>query len=398
MEGFFRGAGRLVSQVAKDVGSAAKGAIEATTEALDAAQSMERPADFGRSFGSSNSRSAPVAADAEGPESLRILTGSWNLMGQVPSAHDDLSEWLLAGCGPSEAPDVVALGVQELVHLHPANCVSKAGGDWDKEDEFDQRVLQSLAVRGNYVKVRSVGMIGLYLACFVRDTVEDHVHSVDADRIRTSTEGVLAGKKGAVAIRFSVRGSSFSFVNVHLPSGQERTQERSTALRQIVGEAYQGVNLVGGDRPQKLGFKRGTAYSMTDHSGSFIFGDFNFRLNISFAELPKSISELTPEECCTVLRAFDPSLSGEVDPALVRFTEGNVTFPPTYKFKVGTDLFDESRLPAWTDRVFSNGRDITQLHYRAHHGLRNSSDHRPVSALFRAKLTPVAVTAATARE
>merc|ERR1719343_887871 len=131
---------------------------------------------------------------------------------------------------------------------------------------------------------------------------------------------------------------------------------RSAALRQVMAEAFQGTSASGSARPQKLGFKRESRFNLENHSGSFIMGDFNFRLCMKNAELPKRIDCLLPQDF-EVLRAFDPSLCGDPDPTLSTFTEGTVSFPPTYKYRVGTDTLDDSRLPAWTDRVFFRGAE-----------------------------------------
>lgn len=269
-----------------------------------------------------------------------------------------------------------------MVDLNPARCVMQAGGDFEREDELDARVLRSLQPFGRYLKVRSVGMVGIYLTVFVRDNIAAHVHAEDADRIRTSSEGI-AGKKGAVAIRFCVGSKSVSFMNVHLPSGQARTSERSAALRQVMAEAFQGVNMLGGARPPKLGFRRASNFRTAGHDCAFVFGDLNFRPNISLEELPKGIARMTLEEV-GALRALDASICERpADPALEGFTEGEVGFPPTYKYKVGTNSLDENRVPAWTDRVFYLGESVELAQYQAHMALRHTSDHRPVSALFR---------------
>ena len=69
------------------------------------------------------------------------------------------------------------------------------------------------------------------------------------------------------------------------------------------------------------------------------------------------------------------------------------TFPPTYKFVVGTSNYDPKRRPAWCDRILtrvnSNNYEnvnlsLQQNEYRSHPEdmYRNCSDHLPVSGSF----------------
>uniref|UniRef100_A0A8C5PT70 SKICH domain-containing protein n=1 Tax=Leptobrachium leishanense TaxID=445787 RepID=A0A8C5PT70_9ANUR len=85
--------------------------------------------------------------------------------------------------------------------------------------------------------------------------------------------------------------------------------------------------------------------------------------------------------------------------------EGPLTFPPTYKYDVGTNTYDTSskkRKPAWTDRILwklknlvshnptgspgisgtkSENLSVTLLSYGSHMQY-TESDHKPVSAIF----------------
>lgn len=69
------------------------------------------------------------------------------------------------------------------------------------------------------------------------------------------------------------------------------------------------------------------------------------------------------------------------------FSEGAITFAPTYKYDRRSDEYDTSekrRSPAWCDRVLWRSRvpeRVEQLHYKRYEV--NVSDHRPVSAAFR---------------
>jgi len=65
------------------------------------------------------------------------------------------------------------------------------------------------------------------------------------------------------------------------------------------------------------------------------------------------------------------------------YSEAKITFMPTYKFDVGTDIYDTSekaRIPAWTDRILRKGSNIRQTSYQSAPLM--FSDHKPVYATF----------------
>ena len=75
--------------------------------------------------------------------------------------------------------------------------------------------------------------------------------------------------------------------------------------------------------------------------------------------------------------------------AFAELLESSPSFWPTYKFKVGSSVYDlKKRKPAFTDRILwkdpGPGR-IEQHTYRSHPHFQNS-DHKPVSATFTMKL------------
>lgn len=82
--------------------------------------------------------------------------------------------------------------------------------------------------------------------------------------------------------------------------------------------------------------------------------------------------------------------STRIDPSfrLRDFVEGDIAFAPTYKYDKNSERYDTSekqRAPAWCDRILLHSRmranESSNLTYQRHEVL--TSDHRPVSALWR---------------
>ncbi|CAK0861727.1 unnamed protein product [Prorocentrum cordatum] len=145
-----------MKEFAKSLGKVAKSAGDAAARTLrtkvEEAQDQERPGDLG------GLAACAGTSAGELPDSVTVMVGCWNVFASAISDDDGLDEWLLAGgaCGP---PDVLALGFQEVIDLHPANCVLKMGGDYEREDLIDAKLTSYLQKHGKYVKARSGGAV-----------------------------------------------------------------------------------------------------------------------------------------------------------------------------------------------------------------------------------------------
>ena len=130
----------------------------------------------------------------------------------------------------------------------------------------------------------------------------------------------------------------------------------------------------------------------------FVCGDLNYRIDLPRETVEKKIKDM---EC--ILNSNDDELLKEKqsakirldllrhdqllrtlaeDSAFIDLTEGEIKFPPTFKFNKGSNLYDTSvkqRVPAWTDRVLFKPFGVQVLEYDS---ARNAihSDHRPVFA------------------
>ncbi len=119
-----------------------------------------------------------------------------------------------------------------------------------------------------------------------------------------------------------------------------------------------------------------------------IFGDLNFRLN-SDIDFPKCVDIIQSGEMKELVKRDDLYIFGGSDPLIRNFMEGALLFAPTYKYLCGTNVYDKERMPAWCDRVLWQAKQgsMGQIYYNR--AEINLSDHKPVVAVFEAKIKTV---------
>ena len=121
-------------------------------------------------------------------------------------------------------------------------------------------------------------------------------------------------------------------------------------------------------------------------------GDLNFRLEADPADLsPEVVARLVAGQDLGKLLAKDQlSLARSNGEAFSELNETLPTFPPSYKYKIGSSDYDLKRAPAWTDRILFKANvanydnyalSLRQHQYSSHSSL-CQSDHKPVSSNF----------------
>jgi phosphatidylinositol-bisphosphatase len=120
------------------------------------------------------------------------------------------------------------------------------------------------------------------------------------------------------------------------------------------------------------------------HDHIFFLGDFNYRLIIPRMQ----VEQFVKNELYSTLLQYDQLKKEHFEGRVFReFKEGEINFPPTYKYDIGRDEYDSSekaRTPSYTDRILWRSIlpdvGVKQLYYgRAEV---RTSDHRPVSSMF----------------
>ena len=230
-------------------------------------------------------------------------------------------------------------------------------------------------------------MAGNFIGLFAKRCVLSKIKELYTCQIKA---GIGPKNKGSCALRFRIDETTFAFFNCHLASGHGEVYRRTEMVRDIIESAFK---------------KAKTLPKAMEHNCLFLFGDLNFRVTMDNQEARQAIRDkkianlLQYEELLQVRQAYQQSITGGSDnlPVDVReaimhdqiiseFKEGEITFPPTYKYDVGTHNFDSSRkqrVPSWTDRILymDENNKVEQLEYQSVPGV-SMSDHKPVNGIF----------------
>ncbi|KAI5696372.1 hypothetical protein M8J75_012104 [Diaphorina citri] len=324
------------------------------------------------------------------PAPIRVAVGTYNVNGGRhfrSVAHKDLSlsDWLLDSprtakhktlvdtSSPEDLDtpvDIFAIGFEEIVDLNASNIVAASS---DNANQWAEELQKVLSRDHEYVLVTHVQLVGVCLFLFTRPHLAPHLRDVATDSVKTGLGGAT-GNKGAVAIRCVLHCTSLVFVCAHFAAGQSQVAERNADYAEIT---------------RKVQFPMGR--TLNSHDYVFWCGDFNYRIDMDKDEL----KELLKHDLLDDVLKFD-QLRIQQDQGLVfkGFTEGHISFPPTYKYDLFSDDYDTSekaRAPAWTDRVLwrrkrqgpsDNERwNPGTLVYYGRSELKQS-DHRPVIALL----------------
>uniref|UniRef100_A0A914Y664 Inositol polyphosphate-related phosphatase domain-containing protein n=1 Tax=Panagrolaimus superbus TaxID=310955 RepID=A0A914Y664_9BILA len=186
--------------------------------------------------------------------------------------------------------------------------------------------------------------------------------------------------KGAIAICFRILKTSFVFISAHFSHGNLRN--RILDFR----KASTAFNFRATLSPHSH-IREDHSIFNADHV--FWFGDLNFRLThrlnsdqlarefgnqlfIQRNTFEKLLEKDELQKCISTKLAFHD------------FKEGIISFPPTYKFAVGTQTYAKHRVPSYTDRILfwcKHSDNIRPIRYDCVWPI-TVSDHKAVYGIF----------------
>ncbi|KAF9482797.1 inositol polyphosphate phosphatase [Pholiota conissans] len=337
---------------------------------------------------------------------VQIASYNTNLQG-ILGLPQDLVDWLAPTLQVSNflsterrAPDIVAVGFQELLPLH----LGLSGLSRSLIDNRNALILSQIEAhapnKDSYSLIAKVVNVGVALLVYGRDEGIAR-RACDVETAWTGCGPAYMGNKGAVGVRFRVSGpegavgETYTFLNCHLTPFDHKLKERLVDYQHIVERLLFA--------PLSSDSKIPSTLYETSHL--FLLGDLNFRLDIpqDHTLYRKRFSQdfsqaIESERVREELKEFDQlTIERRKGTVFVGLHEGDFwKFKCSYKYKIGeVDKYSVKRVPSWTDRVlYSTYTDspesssITNLLYTSIPSY-TTSDHKPVVSLLLLPSRPV---------
>uniref|UniRef100_A0A7N0TFL6 Inositol polyphosphate-related phosphatase domain-containing protein n=1 Tax=Kalanchoe fedtschenkoi TaxID=63787 RepID=A0A7N0TFL6_KALFE len=253
---------------------------------------------------------------------------------------------------------------------------ASAAGSISNEDGF------RFPARSKYCLVASKQMVGIFLTVWVRSELRDHVRNLKVSCVGRGLMGYL-GNKGSISVSMSLHQTTFCFICTHLTSGEKEGDElrRNADVMEILKKTrFPRVSGVDNEKSPE---------TILQHDRVIWLGDLNYRISLSYRSA-KALVEM--HNWRALLENDQLRIEQRRGHVFENWKEGQIYFPPTYKYTFGSDRYsggdmhpkEKRRTPAWCDRILWHGEGLQQLSYVR--GESKFSDHRPVYSIFWAEV------------
>ncbi|TFY72711.1 hypothetical protein EVG20_g281, partial [Dentipellis fragilis] len=323
---------------------------------------------------------SPMSTPASRPPPLVQLASYNTALQGLHGVPQDLVDWLSPTLDVSNflaraptAPDIVAVGFQELLPLHlgrkPVSPYAQSRIDSSLVAGLSRSIIENRSAlilsqieahapnKERYSLVAKVVNVGVALLVYAKDAgIARQVRDVQTQW--TGCGPLYMGNKGAVGVRFRVvadesdPGEVYTFVCAHLAAHEPKLAQRVADYNYIV------QSLLFPPLPDSPSHANTTLYS-TSHL--FFLGDFNFRLSLpsthplaGTVNRPALLAALSTEDGRKQLKEYDQLVvEREKGSCFQLLREADFwRFQCSYKCKIGeVDRYCSKRQPAWTDRI-----------------------------------------------
>ncbi|KAF6146364.1 hypothetical protein GIB67_020458, partial [Kingdonia uniflora] len=194
--------------------------------------------------------------------------------------------------------------------------------------------------RSPFVKIVSKQMVGIFLSVWVRRSLRRHIQNLKVSSVGVGLMGYI-GNKGSISVSMSIYQTLFCFICTHLSSGEKEGDElrRNADVQEIHRRThFHSVSDI--ISPQTI----------HDHERIIWFGDLNYRINLSYEKTKELISK---KEWSKLVERDQLVRELRKGRAFDGWTEGTLTFPPTYKYELNSEKYYGEdpkvgrRVPAW---------------------------------------------------
>ncbi|KAK7196425.1 inositol/phosphatidylinositol phosphatase [Novymonas esmeraldas] len=236
-------------------------------------------------------------------------------------------------------------------------------------------------------------LVGLLLCVFIRRPLLSAVAEFSIATVATGALGSM-GNKGAVGLHLVLHRTSICLITAHLAAGQASVSKRNEDINTI----FKSMDF---NSTRRAEMQINASANMTidesaflelyprDHDIIIVAGDLNYRLALPY----ETAVQLASAGRFSELLQYDQLQHEMKSPHTpwLNFICFTPTHPPTYRFDIGTDVYDTSekrRIPSYTDRicVWSRRKSMeSRIHLDRLSAIMEvrSSDHKPVQALVR---------------
>jgi hypothetical protein len=165
---------------------------------------------------------------------LQVHVCSWNINARTADSIE-LDDWLRPDHFSDSSPDIVVVGLQEMVELNMTHVIvdnkeaDERGRYWTRRVTND---LRRLYPGCPYKRVKSKVMVGCFVVVFVANKHASAVHCVSAASDSTGYGGIL-GNKGGVAVRMQLYESTIAVVCAHLAAHRKHVEARNADFAHI---------------------------------------------------------------------------------------------------------------------------------------------------------------------
>lgn len=131
------------------------------------------------------------------------------------------------------------------------------------------------------------------------------------------------GNKGAICLRFDYHNSSILIINCHLAAHKSKIKSRNEHIKSILKQAIFSIS----NKEKRI----------YEHDHIFWTGDLNYRLQ--GLDHQKILETISKGDLNQLIQHDQLNLEKKSGSVLVDFNEGDLSFPPTFKYKKDTKYY-----------------------------------------------------------